>query len=344
MSASPAPLLAPTTSLRRRAVLHGAPMPQRAPLVAVDDDAPVVTGRGCALVVGNFDGVHRGHQAILRQVVADARGSGLVPCVLTFDPHPAAVVGRGAPPMLSTLERRAELVAQLGVEVAYVRRFDRAFAAWPPERFARELVAGTLRARTVVVGENFRFGAKRAGDLALLRTLGAELGFEVHVHPVARDAGGPFSSTRARDAIAAGDLDEASRVLGRPHELSGIVVHGDERGRLLGFPTANLGQVPETLPPNGVYAVRAGVLDSQGGERPLAPGVTNIGVRPTVSQTEVRSIETFLLDFSEDVYGQRLRLHLVARLRDERKFQGLDDLKAQITQDVAAARSTLGGS
>lgn len=319
-------------------------MPQRAPLVAVDDDASVVTGRGCALVVGNFDGVHRGHQAILRQVVVDAHASGLAPCVLTFDPHPAAVVGRGAPPMLTTLERRAELVAQLGIEVAYVRRFDRTFAAWPPDRFARELVAGTLGARTVVVGENFRFGAKRAGDLALLRVLGEELGFEVHVHPVASDAGGPFSSTRARNAIAAGDLDEASRVLGRPHEVSGVVVHGDERGRLLGFPTANLGEVPEALPPNGVYAVRASLLDAQLGERPLADGVTNIGVRPTVSRGDERTIETFLLDFSEDLYGRRLRLRLVARLRDERRFPTLDELKAQIAADVAAARARLGGS
>src|SRR5262249_18903073 len=145
---------------------------------------------------------------------------------------------------------------QLGVDRVYVRRFDAAFAAWSPERFARDLVAGVLHARIVVVGANFRFGAKRAGDLALLGDLGAELGFEARVHAVASDAHGPFSSTRAREAVAAGDLEEVKRVLGRPHELSGVVVKGDERGRTIGFPTANLGEVPELFPSNGVYAVR----------------------------------------------------------------------------------------
>jgi riboflavin kinase / FMN adenylyltransferase len=317
------------------------PMTQRAHLVAIDDMAPIVADRACALVVGNFDGVHRGHQAVLNQVVSDARALHLAPCVLTFDPHPAAVVGPAAPPLLTTLQRRAELVGALGVERAYVRRFDAAFAAWAPERFARELVADALRARMVVVGENFRFGARRSGDLALLRTLGEQLGFEVRVHPVARDAHGPFSSTRARDAIAAGQLEEAARVLGRPHELSGLVVHGDERGRLLGFPTANFDSAPEMLPPDGVFAVRVEVVDPQGDGRSIAMGLTNIGVRPTVSRDAKRTIETYLVDFAGDLYGQRLRLRLVARLRDERKFGSVDDLKAQIGRDVAAARDRL---
>ena len=173
--------------------------------------------------------------------------------------------------MLTTLERRAELVGELGVERMWVRTFDAAFAAWSPERFARDLVSASLRARVVVVGENFRFGAKRAGDLTMLRTLGEELGFEVRVHAVASDAHGPYSSTRAREAIAAGDVDEAARVLGRPHELSGVVAHGDERGRTIGFPTANLDAVAEMLPPDGVYAVRVEQLARRGpGERPSA--------------------------------------------------------------------------
>ena len=151
--------------------------------------------------------------------------------------------------MLTTLKHRAELVGTLGVERMYVRRFDAAFAAWEAERFARELVAGALRARVVVVGQNFRFGAKRAGDLALLRRLGAELGFDVRVHAIASDAHGRFSSTRAREAIAAGDLPEVQAVLGRPHALSGVVVHGDERGRTINFPTANIAPVAEMLPP-----------------------------------------------------------------------------------------------
>ena len=295
----------------------------------------------CVLVVGNFDGVHLGHQAVLLEAVERARASGLSPCVLTFDPHPAEVVGTGAPPLLTTIERRAELVGALGVERMYVRKFDAAFAGWPPARFARDLVAQTLLARVVVVGDNFRFGAKRAGDLALLRELGQELGFDVRVHSVASDAQGRYSSTRARRAVAAGDLDEVRRVLGRPHALTGVVLHGNERGRTIGFPTANLGALSELLPPHGVYAVNVERYDD--GPRTftsLARGVTNIGMRPTVGGAGL-SIETFLLDFSGDLYDARLRVHLAARLRDEKKFGSLDELKAQIARDVAAARAAL---
>jgi riboflavin kinase/FMN adenylyltransferase len=313
--------------------------------VLIDDATPVrsLADRTCALVVGNFDGVHRGHQAVLHQVVAEAHAAGLTACVLTFAPHPAAVVGSGAPPVLTTMDRRAELMEMLGIDRVYVRRFDTAFAAWPAERFVRDLVAEGLRARVVVVGENFRFGAKRSGDLTLLRELGAEVGFEARVHPVASDARGPFSSTRAREAISAGDVDEARRVLGRPHELSGLVAHGDERGRLLGFPTANLDDVPEMLPRDGVYATLVDELDAAGQRRPLGGGVTNVGVRPTVAAAggAKRTIETFVLDFGGDLYGRRLRLHVVARLRDETKFGSLDALKAQIARDVADARTRL---
>lgn len=320
-------------------------MSPRALLVAIDAATPLgsLADRPCAMVVGNFDGVHRGHQAVLRQVASEARARSLEPCVLTFDPHPAAVVGTGAPPLLTRMERRAEWMGALGIDRVYVRRFDAAFAAWPPERFVRDLIAPGLRAQVVVVGDNFRFGVKRSGDLTLLRTLGAQLGFETRVHPVAGDARGPFSSTRAREAIAAGDLDEACRVLDRPHELTGRVVHGAERGRLLGFPTANLDGVPEMLPPDGVYAVRVDVLDEPGTGPRL--GVTNIGLRPTVAADGdvQRTIETFVLDFAGDLYGRRLRLHLVARLRDEERFGSLAELKAQIALDVTLAREKLRG-
>jgi riboflavin kinase/FMN adenylyltransferase len=298
----------------------------------------------CALVIGNFDGVHLGHQSVLREAVTEARGRGLAACVLTFDPHPAGIVGPGAPPMLTTLERRAQLMGDLGVERVYVRTFDAAFAAWQAERFAEELVSRALRARVVVVGQNFRFGAGRAGDLALLRAVGARVGFDVRVHAIARDADGPFSSSRARDAIAAGDLDEVGRVLGRPHSLSGTVVRGDERGRTLGFPTANLDEVAEMVPANGVYAVRVERFDAGAGQyTALGGGVTNVGVRPTVqgSGEARRTIETFVLGFSGDLYGERLRLELVARLRPEQKFAGLDELKDQIARDVEQARAKL---
>jgi riboflavin kinase/FMN adenylyltransferase len=315
-------------------------MPQKARLVRFEGSTSreAIGAIACSLVVGNFDGVHRGHQAVLREAVAHARGAGLAACVLTFDPHPAVVVGGGAPPLLTTLERRAELAGELGVERMYVRRFDAEFAAWSPERFARDLVAGALEAKVVVVGENFRFGAKRAGDLAMLRAQGALLGFEARVHSVAADASGVFSSTRARDAIAAGRVDEAAHVLGRPHAVSGVVVHGDGRGRTIGVPTANLDRIPELLPGNGVYAVRVDALDPVTGEaRSLGGGVTNVGVRPTVDGT-ARRVETHLLDYTGDLYGANLRVHLVARVRDEKKFASVDELKAQILRDIEQAR------
>ncbi|MGH7270167.1 MAG: bifunctional riboflavin kinase/FAD synthetase [Polyangiaceae bacterium] len=317
-------------------------------LIRVDEatSAPSLAAAPCVLVIGNFDGVHRGHQTVLREAVAQASASGLSACALTFDPHPGAVVGRGAPPLLTSLARRAELMGDLGVERLYVRKFDSAFASWQPDHFARQLVAETLGARVVVVGENFRFGAGRAGNLDRLRALGAALGFDVRVHAVAGDARGPFSSTRAREAVLAGDLAQVREVLGRQHALTGVVVRGDERGRTLGFPTANLDEVAELLPPNGVYAVRVDRIqegEADGPGSPLAAGATNIGVRPTAGGGK-RSIETNLLDFAGDLYGARLRLHLVARLRDEKKFASLDELKAQIGRDVAAARGALAGA
>ncbi len=317
-------------------------MDNRARLVPVDGStsAEELQAPACSLVVGNFDGMHRGHQAVLREAVAHAASNGLAACVLTFDPHPAVVVGGGAPPLLTTFERRAELAGELGVERVYVRRFDAEFAAWSPERFVRDLVVGALGAKVVVVGENFRFGAKRLGDLAMLRAQGALLGFEARVHSVAADEGGAFSSTRARDAVAAGRVDEAARVLGRPHSVTGVVVHGDGRGRTIGVPTANLDGVPELLPSNGVYAVRVDRLDASAGPSPIGAGVTNVGVRPTVDGSG-RRVETHLFDFAADLYGARLRVHLVARLRDEKKFSSVDELKAQILRDIAQARATL---
>jgi riboflavin kinase/FMN adenylyltransferase len=297
----------------------------------------------CLLVIGNFDGVHRGHQSILREAVAYARSRGLETGVLTFAPHPAGVVGRGAPPLLTTLAQRAELVGALGVDRLYVRKFDAAFAAWEPEHFVRVLAAELLRARAVVVGENFRFGAKRKGDLALLRLLGPTVGFEVRVAAVASDAKGPFSSTRIREAIASGDLEEAERVLGRPHMATGVVVRGDQRGRTLQFPTANLDEVAEMLPPKGVYAVTVAREEADRGFVLLAGGVTNLGVRPTVDGSRL-SIEAHLFDFSGDLYGARLRLAWRHRLRDERKFGSLDELKAQIGRDAADARERLARS
>lgn len=265
---------------------------------------------------------------MLELLVSRARELSLRSHAVTFDPHPGMVLGRGMPPLLTTLDRRAELVEALGVDDLSVCPFDADLASWPPRRFVEELVVGNLGARLVVVGENFRFGAQRAGDFALLRSLGLELGFDAEPAPLAGDDKGPFSSSRARDAIRTGDVEEAARVLGRPHAFTGTVVRGAQRGRTIGFPTANLAEIVEIVPPRGVYAVE--IVG-------IGRGVMNIGVRPTVAG-EAETCEVFILDWSGDLYGRRISVSLLARLREERKFTTLDELKAQIAKDVDAAR------
>lgn len=304
---------------------------------------------GCLVAIGNFDGVHRGHQAVLADAARDARLRGLEPVVLTFDPHPAAVIGRGPPPVLTRLARKIELIERVrhGMRVA-VQSFDRAFAAQSPEAFAEDILVKALAARVIIVGKNFRFGKDRGGDFDVLASLGARLGFETRSHALVGDGHGTFSSTRVRAAVAAGDLETTRAVLGRPHALSGVVARGDQRGRTIGFPTANLSEVVEALPPFGVYAVAVDRLagPGEGGDAPrsvaLAGGVANIGVRPTVKEGAPPSIEVHLFDLDADLYGAVLRVHLLARLRGEQKFSGLDALRAQIAKDAAAARVVLG--
>ncbi len=309
-------------------------------------------GSGPSLVViGNFDGVHRGHQAVLAAAAAEARAEGLEPVVLTFEPHPAAVLGRCAPALLTRLDRKRELVARVAPEIrVHVRTFDRELASQSPEDFARAVLGEELGARVVVVGQNFRFGRERAGDLGSLATLGDAIGFRARSHEIVGDDAGPWSSTRVRAAIAAGELEEARRMLGRPHMISGVVAHGEARGRTLGFPTCNLPNVAEQLPPFGVYAVLVDRVDRAPGGAPgravaLARGVANLGVRPTVhAGAGAPSLEVHLLDRDDDLYGSTLRVHLVARLRAEQRFSGLDALKAQIARDAADARAVLAGT
>jgi len=304
--------------------------------------APAPGARPSVVVIGNFDGVHLGHRAVLGQAREEATRRGLAVAVLTFDPHPAVVLGRGHPPTLTALELKSELLRRLGVDTVWARTFDLDLAAWTPERFARELVKGRLLADVVVVGQNFRFGAQRTGDLAMLRALGSSLGFDAHAHAIAKDANGPYSSTRARAAIERADLAEAEAVLGRMHSFRGVVREGDRRGRTIGFPTANLEDIVEIVPPNGVYAVVIDVIDA-GGARALGKGVMNVGVRPTVAGEGRRTVEAHLFDFAGDLYGRALRVHLVARLRDERKFAGLDELKTQIAKDATDGRAKTAG-
>jgi len=295
--------------------------------------------RSTLVVIGNFDGVHLGHRAVLEASHAEAKAQGLELVVLTFDPHPSVVLGRGALPALTTLERKLELLGQVcpGLTVV-VEPFTRDLSQRSPEAFAEDVLAKALGARVVVVGNNFRFGLNRAGDLAALERLGSELGFEARAEQLHGDAEGPYSSSRIRAALAAGDLAATERLLGRPHSLSSTIVPGAGRGRTIGVPTANLGAIPEALPPYGVYAVVADRLSPEG-TRVLARGVANIGVRPTLGAGF--SVETHFFDFDANLYGTRVRLHLCARLRDERKFDGLDALRAQIVRDFAEARAAV---
>lgn len=290
--------------------------------------------------IGNFDGVHRGHRAVLARAAADARDAGLEPVLLTFDPHPAVVLGRQPPAVLTPLSRKIELVRRVDPSLrVVVRRFDKAFSQLEPEEFVRDVLVNELRVARVVVGRNFRFGKARKGDLARLAELGAEHGFVAQATELYGDERGPWSSTRAREAIARGDLEEAELVLGRPHALTGRVVPGDRRGRQLGFPTANLVDVEEARPPHGVYAVLVDRVAEDGSAKALARGVANLGVRPTFETTP--ALEVHLLDFDGDLYGATLRMHLVARLREEKRFASLAELQAQIAHDIERAREVL---
>jgi riboflavin kinase/FMN adenylyltransferase len=307
----------------------------------LDEKTSIEAAEPSVVVIGNFDGVHRGHQAVLEEAVREAKARSLVPSVLTFHPHPAEVLGRGAPPMLTNEARRAELIGELGVERVFIRTFDQVLAEWTPEQFARQLLLGTLNAKIVVVGENFRFGHNRAGDRALLQELGEKLGFEARAHAIAADAKGPFSSSRVRDAIAAGDVIEAAAVLGRPHSFAGTVGQGAQRGRRMGYPTANIEEIREMVPASGVYVVRVSGIPEHDGE--LMPGVMNVGVRPTVAATGMRTVEVHVIDFNGDLYGKALRVHVQERLREEKKFDGVTALKAQIALDLEAARAKTRG-
>ncbi len=293
-------------------------------------------GAPAAVAVGNFDGVHRGHQALVAAAVARARGTGGAAVVLTFDPHPARVLRPDkAPATLTTLAQKEELVAALGIDRLIVLPFDSRLAALSPEAFAREVLEGTLGARHVVVGESFRFGRARAGDARTLETLGPRHGFDVQVVPPVLHAGRVVSSSRVRGVLAAGDVREALELLGRPYAVDGRVVRGEGRGRRLGIPTANLATDDQLLPAHGVYAGRC---RTPGGEWRLA--VVNVGERPTFGGAEV-TLEAHLIDFAGDLYDARVRLELHARLRGEERFASAELLVERIQQDIRAARALL---
>jgi riboflavin kinase/FMN adenylyltransferase len=292
--------------------------------------------RETAVAIGNFDGVHRGHAALLDLARREAARFGGESVVFTFEPHPARVLApERAPRRISGADRRLELFALAKVDGAVVQGFDRAFAAMTPEDFAREVLLG-LRARVVLVGENFRFGRDRAGDGSSLVELGRALGFRAELLGPVTDDGAVISSTRVREALSLGQLDRVRAMLGRDFDFDGRVIVGDRRGRTLGFPTANLRTDVDALPADGVYSVR---VSDAGEGGPWREGVMNLGVRPTFSAG--RSIEVHLFDTEMDLYGRLLRVRCIERLREERRFAGLEALRAQIEQDVRDARASL---
>ena len=291
--------------------------------------------RGAVLTIGNFDGVHLGHQAILKYVVERAGGLGTVGAAMTLDPHPIKLLRpRIAPRLLSTLDQRLELIGRTGIEVALVVPFTHRLARMPAEDFVKDVLVERLGIREVYIGANFRFGADRGGDVALLERMGAELGFKAAASPIVEIEGGVVSSTRVRQAVSDGEMNEAARMLGRDHFIDGCVLEGKRLGRKLGFPTLNIEVENEIEPANGVY-ITAVHIPSFG--RTFA-SVTNVGTRPTVYENSILTIETHLLDFMADVYRESVRLYFVKHLRDEVSFPSTVQLMAQIQKDVEASR------
>ena len=291
-------------------------------------------GRKVSVAIGTFDGVHLGHQQVIRQAVSDARQHEGLAVVVTFDRHPNSIVAPDrVPPQIYSQPQKLRALASLGADATLVIPFTREFSALPAEDFIRALVAQLTPVQSVCVGSSFVFGRQRSGDVALLQRLGAELNFVVHgLAAVALD-GEMVSSTRIRESLRAGEINRVSQMLGREYALARTVAHGDEMGRKLGFPTANLEVRGLLVPPNGVYAAHARVAGVQ------HRAAVNIGVRPTLAAAvpDLR-VEAHVLDFTGDLYGQEMELTFVAKLRDEQKFSSLEELQSQIARDVTAAR------
>ncbi|MCO1654457.1 bifunctional riboflavin kinase/FAD synthetase [Pseudonocardia humida] len=312
----------------------------------------VPNGWGRSVVtVGVFDGVHRGHQQLIGHAVRRGRERDLPVVVVTFDPHPAEVVRPGShPARLTALGRRADLVAELGVEAFCVLPFSVELSRTPPAEFAHEVLVERLHAADVVVGRNFTFGHRAQGDVAMLTRLGERFGFGVEGLDLITDDGVTFSSTYIRSCIDAGDVEAATTALGRPHRVEGVVVHGDRRGRELGFPTANVSAPPFTaLPADGVYAGRfaisptgVGAPGAGGAPERRLPAAISVGTNPTFSGRE-RTVEAYVLDVDEDFYGFEVAVDFTHRLRGQERFDDVDALVTQMHKDVARTRELLGG-
>jgi riboflavin kinase/FMN adenylyltransferase len=283
----------------------------------------------CALTIGNFDGVHRGHRALIDRMTARARDLSLTSCILTFEPHPREFFApQAAPARLTRLRDKLALLARAGVERVHVARFDARFAALPAQRFIDEILVLGLNVRWLLVGRDFRFGERRAGDYAMLEAAAARHGFALESMPDVQLDGARVSSSAVRAALKAGDLRRAEELLGHPYTISGRVAHGAKLGRSLGFPTANI--VLRKAPPlAGIF-----VVEAEG----FGPGVASLGLRPTVNPVPVPLLEVHFFDCARELYGEHLRVRFLEKLRDEEKFEGLEALKQAMARDVQRAR------
>jgi riboflavin kinase/FMN adenylyltransferase len=292
---------------------------------------------GAAIAIGNFDGVHVGHRALIARARELAAARGALTVVLTFDPHPSTLLAPArAPLMLTSIERRIELLAEAGVDAVVVEPFTRELAGVAPDAFVDDVVIVALRARAIVVGYDFSYGQGRAGTVDDLRAHGAHAGVEVAVVPPVTVDGEVCASTKVRSHLRAGDLPRAERMLGRPWDVDGVVVHGAERGRAIGIPTANIDPEVELAIAPGIYAV---TLSVEGG--PAMPAVASLGTNPTFVEAGRLVLEVHVLDWGGEIYDRRVRTTFVARLRDELKFDSVPALVAQIQRDIAAARAVL---
>jgi riboflavin kinase/FMN adenylyltransferase len=292
--------------------------------------------RGAVLALGNFDGFHRGHQAVVGRAVARAKAEGRPAIVATFDPHPQRYFRPDTPHFrLTTLDQRARLFAAAGADATLVLDFDAAMAALSPEQFVRDALVGRFGAAAVVTGEDFTFGKGRAGNASILAAIGADHGMAAETVAPVTDEEGVISSSRIRTALIAGDCDTATRLLTRPFAIQGAVIHGDKRGRELGYPTANMDLGRYLRPRYGIYAVRARLGDGR-----MLDGVANLGIRPSFDPPK-ELLEPFFFDFSGDLYGRTIEVGLIAFLRGEAKFDSLDALKAQMAHDCENARGQL---
>ncbi|CAN5197124.1 bifunctional riboflavin kinase/FAD synthetase [soil metagenome] len=286
------------------------------------------------LTLGVFDGLHLGHQRIMQTVVERANATGAAATAITFDPHPRAVLHpASAPPLLQTLDQRLANLEVLGIEQAIVIAFDREFAAQPAEEFISEIIRDRLNAREVHLGQDFAFGRGRGGNIDLLRKMGGDLGFVADEVAEVRLRGLRISSSKIRHLLAEGRVNLARRMLGRPYGVEGVIIRGNRRGHTIGFPTANLKPHNRVIPRYGVYATATLI------EGTWRKSITNIGVRPTFENDADPSIETYIFDFDGELYGDVLRVRFLHRIRDERKFSGIDELKAQIERDTRRARN-----